>query len=210
MRDGERASGRETEGWTRDRSFVVVGIESASDVSQVYVPLDGASPWAYRHSGCICVRTSGRLTMIKRLLVVGAFAVAGLGLGTGATAWAQPVPSSPTLASNTPSAPTVGAPVEIGSSNVGAATVQPANTAVGQCPFVLGAGCTVEWVMSRGSFTSQYCYISDTGIFGCLKPYHGGCFTATCTFTQSALPTPGYYPDTWTVSGPNVSIISVT
>jgi hypothetical protein len=156
--------------------------------------------------------------MIKRLLVVGAFAVASLGLGTGATAWAQPAlnthtrpaPSSVTSAPPTPSAPTVGVPVEIGSSNVGPTTLRPANTAVGQCPFVLGAGCTVEWHMSRGSFTSQYCYISDTGIFGCLKPYHGGCFTATCTFTQTAFPTPGYYPDTWTVSGPNVSIISVT
>ena len=99
--------------------------------------------------------------------------------------------------------------MEIGSSQGGPAVVRPNNREVGDCPFVLGAGCTVEWIMSRGAFQTQYCFISVQGIFGCLKPYNGGCFTATCTFEQTALPDPGYYPDTWTVSGPNVSIIAV-
>lgn len=99
---------------------------------------------------------------------------------------------------------------QISSSDNGPSTVIPDNKATAECPFVEGSGCTVEWTMGRGVERTIPLYIAaGTGKFTCEASFKGSCNAATCTERAKAYGEPKVYPDTWTIIGNNVSIISV-
>ena len=84
------------------------------------------------------------------------------------------------------------------------------NYAVAYCPGGIGSSCTVEFILSQGSWNAQFCYMDQGFTYKCLVPYYGHCDYLTCSIRMRAQTYPPYQvPIDWKIYGNNVSIISV-
>lgn len=148
---------------------------------------------------------------LKQVVTRGiATVVLGAGAISMAALAAPDIAHASTTHSGTRSGPVASAPIMVGHSNKplkGNSSGDPTAYCPNESP---GAICTVEWQQSQGNYSSQFCYFQNN-TYMCLAPYDGNCPYATCTFQQSGGGgNPPAIPYSWSVVGPNVSIISIT